>query len=82
MMPSTKIDQNFQLGSTTWPTELKVETFLKDISLAKGQYIISSCAKIQVSIPGPWAPLVLLSPSNKFVVDVMFTWLSVCTTYH
>ena len=52
MMPSDKIDQNIQLGWTTWPPELRIEVSISDICLATGQYIISH-ASIQMSIPGP-----------------------------
>ena len=53
MMPFTKVDLNVYLCWTTWPPELKTEIYLNDISLARGQYIISSCARIHVSDTGP-----------------------------
>ena len=34
-------------------TRAKIEISLNDISLATGQYIIYSCARIRVSDPGP-----------------------------
>ena len=52
-MPSTKIDQNVQFGWTTWLPELKKEISLNHISLATGQYIIYSCARIHVSDQEP-----------------------------
>ena len=85
-MPSTKINQYVQLGWTAWPPELKIEISLNDISLATGQYIIS-CARIQVSDPGPKGPLVsqstflknsfrnTISVSNSFDPDQ--DWLNV-----
>ena len=53
MMPSTKIDQTVQFGSSKGLPELKMEISLNDISLATDQYIISTYARIQVRDPGP-----------------------------
>ena len=46
MMPSTKIDNNMA-------TRAKNKISLNDICIASGQYIISSCMRIQMSDPGP-----------------------------
>ena len=66
--------------SILWPPELKLKKniSLNVISFATGQYIIYSCARIQVSDPGPYGPLVLYKNLHRTKKHASFFYTKIC----